>query len=439
MAKICLLSSIHPWVNPRIVKEADALHAVGHEVIVGHRANANWALERDRRVLAGKPWKVHVLDYVRENRPRAWFAAALRQRIASELVRRGVKHPRADAEAYCRAYKPMREWAVAQDADLYIAHTQQMLPVAAHAASVRGVPYAFDCEDLLAEEVSDGLLAPEKREMILRLERRYLPGAAYVSATSVPMRDYLIKEYALHRVPVWHNCFPLREVASLAPPDRRPRGDRVRLVWMSATIGPNRGLEDVFAALPQLGGRFELHLYGNLLPAHEAWFEALARGLQDRSQLSVHPIPTGSKVMGEIARHEIGLTLDLNDCLNRSLTICNKLFLYLQAGLPTVATDTPGQAFVLADGELGRIYPPGDAAALVKVLRWMEEPGRLRNMQRAAWEAGQHTYNWDREQLLFLDEVNAALRGVSRDEPGEEDVSVAAVSGWPPGMESGIK
>jgi hypothetical protein len=32
--RVCLISSVHPWVNPRLVKEADALSDLGHEVFV---------------------------------------------------------------------------------------------------------------------------------------------------------------------------------------------------------------------------------------------------------------------------------------------------------------------------------------------------------------------------------------------------------------------
>ena len=58
--------------------------------------------------------------------------------------------------AYCRGDDALTEWAVRQQAALYIAHTQPVLSVAAHAAGERGVPFAFDCEDLLAEEAADG-------------------------------------------------------------------------------------------------------------------------------------------------------------------------------------------------------------------------------------------------------------------------------------------
>jgi glycosyltransferase involved in cell wall biosynthesis len=410
MARICLVSPVHVWVNPRLVKEADALHAAGHDVSVGYRADSVSGTERDDVLLRDKPWRWHRFGYTRERHRMRWFLGALRQKLARALASRGVRSPRIDAEAYCRGFGAMTRWAARQRADLYIAHTHPVLPVAQRAAASRGVPFAFDCEDLLAEEAADGLQSPWLHDLVTRHEARYLPLAAYVSATSTPMRDYLRERYGLARVPVWHNAFPLREVADLAPPDARAPGEEIGLAWMSATIGPGRGIEDVVTVLPRVGPRFRLHLYGNVPAQYEGWMASLRRSLADPEQLCIHPLPKGADVMGVLARHQVGLSLDQNDCLNRSLTVCNKTCLYLQAGLAGVATNTPGQASVLAgENGAGVLYEPGDVDSLERALRSLLEPGRLVAMQREAWRAGCERYNWDVEQRLFLAEVDRAL------------------------------
>ncbi len=55
------------------------------------------------------------------------------------------------------------------------------------------------------------------------------------------------------------------------------------------------------------------------------------------------------------------------------------------------------------------LYEPGDVDSLERALRAMEAPGRLLEMQRAAWRAGRERYNWDVEQRVFLEEVSRAL------------------------------
>jgi glycosyltransferase involved in cell wall biosynthesis len=388
--KVCLVSPAPIWVNPRLRKEADVLHAAGYDVIVGYRADGD--LARDDAILATKPWRWYRLDLNRHRGPLRWLSASLRERLAAALG--------SDAEAYCRGYPALLRWAIAQRADLYIAHTQPALAIVAEAAAATGARFAFDCEDLLAEESADGLRSPSRRERIRRLERTYLPRAAYVSATSQPMADFLVQQYGLTRVHVWHNVFPRSELSGLAPPAARPQGDTIDLVWMGATIGHGRGLEDVFAVLPRLDARVKLFLYGNLLDSHR---EPLSR-LGDR--VTVRPLPPANEVMATLARHHIGLTPDRADSLNLSLTICNKLFLYLQSGLALVATDLPGQMSVLGPHpEIGATYHPGDTEALGAILRQLTDRATLAARQSAAWELGCTEYSWDAEQRVFLDAV----------------------------------
>ncbi len=410
-ARICLLSPAPIWVNPRLVKEADALHEAGYDVVAGYRADG--PTDRDDAILEGKPWRWHRVDVARDRRPFAWMRAAARQRTAEWIVRAGLRSARAEQAAYCRGDGVLARWAAAQNAALYIAHTQPVLSVAARVAAARGVPFGFDCEDLLAEEAADGGRAAWRRPMISHIERRCLPRAAYVSATSVPMAEYLAGRYGLRTTRVWHNCFPAADAAALrGPADRPPPAGPVELAWISATVGPGRGLEDIFAALPKLGGRVVLHLYGAVPPGQSEWLEKQLAPVRERSAVVLHPLQPADAILAALAHHQIGLSLDGGETLNRSLTVSNKFFLYLQAGLACVATDTPGHRSVFPSGAgFGGMYQPGNVRSLAAVLETLANPAALAAAQRASWIAGRTTYVWEHEKPQFLDTVAGALAG----------------------------
>lgn len=407
MSTICLVSPVHLWVNPRLVKEADTLHAAGYDVRIGYRADSAWGRARDDELLRTRSWRSTPFDVSRTS-GRRWFSAAALQRAAQLLVRRGITSPRIDAEAYCRGYGPMTQWATRQRADLYIGHTHAVLPVVARAAEAGGAAFAFDCEDLLADEVADGLQAPWRRALILRHERRYLPRASYVSATSEPMRAHLAATYALPRVHVWHNCFPSADQRDAVPPADAPPAPPIRLAWISATIGPNRGLEDVLAALPSLGAGFQLHVHGNLPPEQQSWWMTATGSLG--AGVRHHPLLPAHEIIPALSRYDIGLSLDPPESLNRDLTISNKVFHYLQAGLAVVATDTRGHRSVLGgDPPLGVLYPPRDSGALATALRTLGRDELRLALRQRAWAAGRTTYNWDIQKQWLLNAVSEAL------------------------------
>ena len=369
--RVCLISSVHPWVNPRLIKEADALADRGHEVFVVTKRVDRWSDERDVQLLAGKPWSARRIGMMRDDPSDRWrwFSSAVRAELALRAYR-AAGTGRLAEEAYYRGFQLVLQAAIDTRADFFIAHTQGALPIAARAAARGGVGFGFDCEDLLAEEMADGLRQPALRRAILDIERTYLPKAAYVTATSHAMAAYLAELYGIPEPSVIYNVFPRAEFDGLPPPVGRPRRDTLELAWISATIGPGRGLEDAVLALARLPEAVRLTIFGRMLPSYEPQLRALADGAGVRGRVSIQPIPHPQDVAAVIAMFDVGLSLDLNDCANRSLTICNKVFEYLQAGLVVGMTDTPGQRELIETvPSAGFVYPPGDDAALAAHLR----------------------------------------------------------------------
>jgi glycosyltransferase involved in cell wall biosynthesis len=411
--RVCLISSVHPWVNPRLVKEADWLAARGHDVHLVTKRVDGWSDPRDEALLAGKPWTATRINLLRGDAAgrRRWLTTAIRSGIALRLYR-WTGALRFAEEGYYRGFAAVLAAAKRTRADLYIAHTQGALPIAARAAAASGARFGFDCEDLLAEEAADGLQRSELRRAILDIERAYLRQASYVTATSHAMADYLAALYGIPKPAVVRNVFALSELNGVPAPRARATRPTVELVWMSATIGSGRGLEDALQALAALPEQVRLTLFGRMFPAYEAPFTAMLTALGIAARVTVRPIPEPAAIMPTMARFDIGLTLDLNDCLNRSLTICNKMFLYLQAGLAVGATDTPGQREVIDDvPRAGFLYAPGDVPALTSALASLAgNRAGLLTAQDAAWCAGQERYNWDRDAEVFGAAVAAALR-----------------------------
>jgi len=409
--RICLISSVHPWVNPRLVKEADLLASLGHEVSVVTKRVDQWSDERDAPLLATKRWSTDRINLLRHDPAGRWrwLTTAVRSKAALTGYRFSGALWLAE-EGYYRGFTDTLKAALRTRADLFIAHTQGALPIAARAARQAGAKYAFDCEDLLAEETADGLTDPVLRRAILDIERAYLPQAAYVTATSRAMAAHLASSYAITPRVVL-NVFPLAELTGIPRPAARPRGQTTELVWMSATLGARRGLEDAVRALAKLPETARLTMFGRMQPAFEPEFLSLVEQLGVTARITIKPIPEPGLVMSTVSRFDVGLSLDLNDSLNRSLTICNKVFLYLQAGLLLAATDTPGQREIVDSApRAGFLYPPGDADALAARLEPFVHARRgLIEAQEAAWRAGEQRYNWDRERDVFLDAVREAL------------------------------
>ena len=152
---VCIVSPGNLASNPRVLKEADALHEAGYEV-TAVVCNYTEALRRfDDEIAARAPWRVLRVPRLASER---YFHLAS-DVAAHVLSMAGVKVPLAiAASAYGGPSADLRQAACAVPADLYIAHYVAALPAARAAACRHGAMMGFDAEDFHSgEESSQGL------------------------------------------------------------------------------------------------------------------------------------------------------------------------------------------------------------------------------------------------------------------------------------------
>lgn len=405
---IAILSGNPLCHNPRVVKEAEALAAAGHDVEVLGSSISQEYRERDTKLTLNKKWK--------------FIGLMAGKRGCGKLMQRAKRHLGNQVHRLlgCENWwqlGPMAEALLKEGrkrrADLYIAHSEAGMWVAEELRKL-GRPVGIDMEDWFSED-----LLPEARKsrpirLLKKLEKNLLCHGVYSSCTSEAMANALVKEYGCRRPTVVRNVFPLEDREGLDgkwkdrpgmarwmdrndPTADRPRESPVSIHWFSQTIGPGRGLELLFQVLESLQEEFELHLRGNL-KGYEGWLEQVCP-YQVRQKLTLHAMVENQELPSRIAEHDIGYAGELNDPKSRNLTITNKFFQYLQAGLAVVASDTAGQieaAFEAKDAV--RIFRAVEKMDLAQKLgELLRNQSALKEMRRSAWEAGAKL-SWENEK-----------------------------------------
>ena len=414
--RICLITPGQPSTNPRLVKEADALHEAGHQVRVLCSHYVPWADEADKALLAsrswrctyvgGQPWRTSPTCYWMRAR-HAIARRALPLRPASSFLQRRVLD---------RIAPELEAAALATPADLYIAHYTGALPAAALAARRYGAKLGFDAEDL-----ESGLYLLEKGPshhdlLVERVQARYLPECDYITASSSGIAEAYATKYRLSLPRTILNVFPLghRSPQFRATAVEGP----LTVYWFSQTVGLDRGLPDAVRALGLLRGRrIELHIRGQLREATRQEFLTLAAscGVQGQ-QFVFHPPGSPDEMVRLSSEYDVGLALEPGSSVNNNMAISNKLCTYLLAGNAVVATATSAQRSVMAKiGGAGFCYEPGDVQALSHGLRmWYEDRTALHCARRQTWDLASQEYNWDVEKEKFLAVVQEVLSCAGR-------------------------
>ena len=188
----------------------------------------------------------------------------------------------------------------------------------------------------------------------------------------------------------------------MSPPEQRPAAAALRLHWSGQTIGPGKGLEEAVEAAGQAGGGVELFVRGTPVAG---FGESLARMARERNlPLTFLPHLHHDDLLGAMDQFDVGLALERAAHPNYSITVTNKFFSYMLAGLALAATDTPGQREVFDQAPAaGFMYASGRPELLAAQLRrWRDDRVSLRVAQAAAWRAARDRFCWDVEEPKFV-------------------------------------
>ena len=408
--RIVILSGSALSSNPRAYKEARTLAAAGFDVeVLGGWLDETLAAF-DRELLRSAAFRyTPVIDFA---------ASGARGRMERQICRAWSRTARFIFEAF--GTESMRQLgyatgallrqARARNADLYIGHTEQGL-AAARSLLRSGRRVMIDMEDWYSED-----LLPEARRtrpiaLLRRCERDLLCEAAGATCPSHAMSRALAEAYGCAPPVLIYNAFPWAERSSLDGERRdRAAGAAPSVHWFSQTVGPGRGLEDLFAALPYLSRPIAVHLRGRPVRGFDDWLAASVSPPW-RSHVFVHAAVPPAALLSRIAEHDIGFAGEMLYCRSRDLTVTNKILQYLLGGLAVVASDTAGQREIAAGApEAVALYPPGDAKALAaRIDDLLSSPERLRAARADALRAAKTLYCWECQQPSLLAVVERAL------------------------------
>ncbi|MES2807887.1 MAG: glycosyltransferase [Bacteroidota bacterium] len=397
--KIVLVSSGQPSLNPRLVKEADALADAGYAVTVIHTYWNAWGADFDKQLLPGKKWKaICVGGDPNENKIPYFFS-----RLINKIATKGKRSAWAGIAIARPAYFLIRE-AKKHKADLYIGHNLGALPAVVAAAETHNKPCGFDAEDFHRNETSDDA---NNADVMLKshIEDKYLPRLSYFSTSSQQIAAAYKQLYPALNPVVLLNVFPSDNSVA----DKRVSTGPLKLLWFSQTIGANRGLQDAVEALQLLNKlNFELHILGSKLHSNAAFINYLSNS---GINLKFHePVPP-QQLITFATQFDIGLALEPGFAVNNNLALSNKIFTYMQAGLAIIASDTAAQQDMLSKNPtIGYVYPKGNATALAAILSdYDNNRQQLAHNQTQALRLARDQYNWETESKKFLAVVEQTL------------------------------
>jgi glycosyltransferase involved in cell wall biosynthesis len=317
------------------------------------------------------------------------------QRHGVRIIDAGAARGRLDRmlSATARVYRK----ALALRPDIVQLHDPELLP-AALLLKRRGCKVIFDAhEDVPRQLLGKPYLSAWQRRLLAaafaRFERTACARLDGVIAATPFIRD---KFLAINAATIDINNFPMSEEFE----QRMAWADKPVQVCYAGGLSAIRGVIELVLACAQLRTAVRVSLAGSFaepalarrMHAHPGWRRIDALGQLDRAGIGAM-----------MACSRAGL-VTLHPTLNHLDALPVKMFEYMAAGIPVIASDFPLWRGIIEGGACGICVNPLDPAAIATAIDYLaSHPDIARRMGDNGRAAVQARYNWRSESTKLID------------------------------------
>lgn len=311
-----------------------------------------------------------------------------------------VPRPAGRRERVTRTVWQVYRAAIQEDADVYHFHDPELMPVG-FLLKLQGKRVVYDVHEDMPRQIltrhwiPQRLRAPAARSVaaIEAVGSRVWDGVVAVTPT--------IARRFPEQTRVLVQNFPVP--AELELPDATPYSQRAPLVVYAGRIEGVRGAQEMVRAMGALPDGTDAHLVlaGSFEPAELLQTLQRLPGWQRVTPLGWLTRPEIASLLG---RARVGLVL-LHPVENYLEAQPNKLFEYMAAGIPVVASDFPSWRPIVAGAGCGLLVDPLDPGAIARAIAWLlANPDEAAAMGERGREAVQHHFTWaaEGERLVRL-------------------------------------
>ena len=286
--------------------------------------------------------------------------------------------------------------------DILFSNDLDTLPANYLISKLKGKPVLYDSHEYFTG-VPELVERPMVRNIWKWLEKKMIPGVAQMftvneSIASLYKTEYSVNVLVMRNVPVYEE-WALLDKSQLRRELGLPVAQHLYILQGSG-INIQRGAEEAVEAMQYLPNGILLIVGGGDV------IDELKRRVK-KLNLERNVIFKPKMDMSELRKitkaADVGLTLDKDLSINYRFSLPNKLFDYIHAGIPILASDLPEVKKIIQQYQVGLITPNHDPKQLALLMQQMTSD----KVQMEKWKlnasAAAKELNWQKEKMVLVE------------------------------------
>ena len=247
-------------------------------------------------------------------------------------------------------------------------------------------------------EVPELVNRPAVQKIWKRIERGIFPRLKDVftvneSIAGLFEKEYGIRPHVIRNIPFKRDVKATKSRKDLGLPE-----NKFIIILQGAGINIHRGSEEMVEAMKQIEDAILLIVGGgDVIDV----LKSMAEKPGIKGKVIFKPRQPYNELMQYTANADLGLTLDKNTNLNYRFSLPNKIFDYIQAGIPVLASNLPEIRKIIDRYIIGDFIPGHHPEQIAnKITEIMNNPEQLNNWKRNLTFAA-NDLTWEKESEII--------------------------------------
>jgi len=295
-----------------------------------------------------------------------------------------------------------------EDADVYHAHDLETLLLGYVASQIKNSKLIYDSHELWMESrYFNSIINKIKKPYYSMLEKYIIKKVDLVITVNESLAQYLAKLYKIEKPVVLHNYPKYNEYKGKSNTlrDKLSINENIKIVLYQGGLISGRALENLIDCAKYLNDNIIIVLmgYGDMKKSLQQKIDSLS--LYDK--IKILDAVSSDILIEYTASADLGVSPIQNICLSYYYSTPNKVWEYIIAGIPFVASDFPEMRKLAVDENMGEVFNPEDPKSIADAINYLlENPEVYEIKKRNVLKLAREKYSWEKESLKLLKAYN---------------------------------